>query len=667
MSQIEEIKKLHQDGQYQDAINGYQDLLKQEPNNDEAHFGLAHALSRTQDLEQALNHVSEAVKLVPNSDRYQQFKGQMLMANGRLDDALKAFKRSIKENPNLFFSYLAVGDIHAIKNEPKKAKSQYELALKVHTDGIPAITKMARLLMIEGDLDGAESLLQQAELQYPAEPNVKLHMGMLRLEQGADGFAELYFKKLLEDDPNNHVAKACLSISLLRSDPEQAGELLAELINQQVRIPELMAAMGMWYTQTQNFQEAIRYLTPVCQSGLAYPNWLLTLAQALVGNRQPNSAQAILDEVLKRGNNSKAWLMLGQIHQVNGNYPSAIKTYQKVAADDQHHTQAQLLQAECHYAAGDHPACIQQLDTILAQRADHNSALKLKLNALSQLGQMDQALALIDSVDAAQQTPSFNQLMHLYAGMLLDEQGAYEAAWDHFAELEHNPAPTIQMLSPEEEKAVQNWPTTEANSVFRFVFTDPATGHHDFMNWLMDNDITPLIDRFTSQSRTDVFAQAWTIPMLQELNEGQLHLWRKKYTKQLNLALKDDPEMVVDFLPFSPLNAAIIKRVFPQAHVLVLSRNIADLRLHSQVFGSHQVHYTDFAKVVNQMIAMNPNVALVDIDAWQAKDPTAVEHMQRIFGPGAKPFKTADVTPLDRLMFPHMHWKHYQQQLNSSH
>lgn len=667
MSQLEEIKKLHQDGQYQAAIDGYQALLKQEPNNDEAHFGLAHACSRTDDLEQALKHANEAVKLAPNSDRYQQFKGQMLMANGRLDDAQKAFKRSLKENPNLFFSYLAIGDIFAIKNESAKAHAQYDLALKVHPDGIQAITRKARLQMVDGDHEGAENLLQQAELQFPTEPNVKQHMGMLRLEQGADGFAELYFKKLLEDDPNNHVAKACLSMSLLHSDPEQAGELLTDLINQQIRIPELMAALGMWYTQTKNYQDAIRYLAPVCQSGLAYPNWLLTLAKAMVGNRQPNAAQAILQEVLKRGNNSKAWLMLGQVHQVNGNYSTAIKVYQNIGDSDSLYQQAQLLQAECHYAAGDYPACVQQLDAILQERADHNSAIKLKINALSQLGQLDEALTLIQGINADQQPPSFNQLMHRYAGLLLDEQKQYEAAWEHFAQLKHNPAPTIQMLSPEEEKSIQSLPSPATDSVFRFVFSDPATGHHDFMNWLLDNDITPLIDRFTNHGRTDVFTQVWTVPMLLELNEGQLHLWRKKYTKQLNLALKDNPEMVVDFLPFSPLNAAIIKRVFPQAHVMVLSRNIADLRLHSQVFGAHQVHYSDFAKVVNQMIAMNPNVALVDIDAWQANDPVALEHIQRIFGSATKPFNTTELTPLDRMMFPHMHWKNYQQQLNSSH
>ena len=63
--------------------------------------------------------------------------------------------------------------------------------------------------------------------------------------------------------------------------------------------------------------------------------------------------------------------------------------------------------------------------------------------------------------------------------------------------------------------------------------------------------------------------------------------------------------------------------VFPQAHVLVLSRNFADLRLHYRVFGSYQVHYSQFSKVTNQMVAMNPNVGLVDIDGWQNDDAIA--------------------------------------------
>ncbi|MGJ8663116.1 MAG: tetratricopeptide repeat protein, partial [Marinicella sp.] len=499
MSQIEDIKTLHNQGQFEAAIKGYQELLNDDPNNDEAHFGLAHANSRINDLEQALVHAKEAVKLVPNSDRYQQFKGQMLLANRHIDDALKAFKRSLKENPNLFFSYVAVGDIYAIKNESQKAKENYHLALKVHSDGIPAIIKLSKLMLLEGDYAAATDQLQEAELQYPADPQVKLQMGIMKLEQGEDGFAELYFKKLLEDEPNNQVAKAYLAISLLNSDPEHASELIGEMLNEKIQLPELMAALGLLYAKSNNHQDAIRYLTPVCQSGLAYPSWLMALAQAYAGNLQPNSAMAVLNEILKRGDNPRALMMLGQIHQVNANFPVAIKTYQRINKDSPFYDQSLIMQAECQYSAGEFQDTIHKLDPILAQKQDHNTAIKLKLNACSQLGQYDEALALIESIDPDKQVKEFNQLMHLYAGLLFDAKADYEQAWQHFSVIEPPQPKALNLLSAEDEKKVQNYPSQPANSVFRFVFTDPATGHHDFLNWLLNNEVTPLIDRFTTK------------------------------------------------------------------------------------------------------------------------------------------------------------------------
>ena len=664
MSQIESIKELHNKGEYQQAIKGYHEILANEPNNDEAHFGLAHASSQTQQLELALEHAKQAVNLNPNSDRYLQFKGQMLMANQQIDEALQAFKRSIKENPNLFYSYLALGDIYAIKNESQKAKDNYNLALKVHQDGIPAIVKLSRLLLIEGDYTGAEDLLQQAELQYPTDPTLKLQMGIMRLEQDEPGFAELYFKKLLEDEPTNYVAKAYLGISLQHSDPQQANQVITEVLNEKIQIPELMVAVGLSYANNGNYQEAIRYLTPVCQSGLAYPSWLMALAQAYVGNLQPNSAMAVLNEVLKRGNNSRALLMLGQIHQVNNNYPTAIKTFRKVSKGSKDYNESLLMQAECHYANTDYASVIKQLDPLLAENPDHNTAVKLKLNALSQMDQYDQALALIDSIDSKKQSNGFNQLMHLYTGLLLDEKQQYNQAWQHFSAIEPTKPFEIELLNSADEKIVQRFDSKSADSVFKFVFTDPATGHHDFINWSVENGITPLIDRFTTKARADVFSEQWTVKMLDDLIEAQLHFLRKKYTKQLNQVISDETQAVADFIPLSPINLAIIKRIFPQAHVLILSRNFADLHLHNRVFGSYQVHYLQFSKVINQMVAMNPNVGLVDIDAWQNGDVTAKQSIEKVFGTAVKAFAVADVKPLDRLMFPFMHWKNYQQQLN---
>ncbi len=664
MSQIETIKEIHSQGQYKEAIEGYQRILASEPNNDEAHFGMAHANSQLQQYELALEHAKQAVNLSPNSDIYLQFKGQMLLANQQVDESVAVFKQSLRENPNLFYSYLALGDIYTAKYESKKAKENYKLALRVHQDGIPAMIKLSRLLLLEGDYVGAEDLLQKAELQFPENPNLKLQMGIMRLEKGEQGFAELYFKKLLENEPNNHVAKAYLGISLLQSDSQKAHQLITELLNAKVQIPELMIAVGMSYVNNKNYQQALRYLLPICQSGGAYPSWLMALAQAYIGNHQPNSAMEVLNEVLKRGDNSRALIMLGHIHQVNNSLPTAIEKYRRVSKDSKDYNQSLLLQAECHYVNEDYVAVINQLEPLLADKPDHNAAVKLNINALSKLGEYDQALDLINSIDSKKQLKEFNQLMHFYAGLLLDEKQQYDQAWQHFSAIEPTKPFEIELLNANEEKTVQQFTTSSDDSVFKFVFTDRATGHHDFVNCLINNNITPLVDRFTQKARGDVFSDKWTIKMLENLNEAQIHFFRKKYTKKLKKLVNKDIQMVVDIMPLLPINLAIIKRIFPQAQVLLLSRNFADLRLHNRVFGSHQVHYLQFSKVVNQMVAMNPNMTLVDIDAWQNQDKVAKQKVEKVFGIELKPFSLVGVKPLERLMFPFMHWKNYKQQLN---
>ncbi len=661
MSQLEDTKQLHQQGQFEQAITGYQQVLNNDPNQDEAHFGLAHVYSQTQQLELALTHIKEAVKLSPNTDRYLQFKGQMHMANNELDDALKAFTRSLKENPNLFFSYLAIGDIHAIKNQSSKAKHNYKLALKVNREGIPAIVKLSRLLMLEGDYAGAQDELQQAELMFPEEPNLKLQMGIMKLEQGEDGFAELYFKKILETEPQNLVAKAYLAISLLATDLEQASDLITELTNLKAQLPELMVALGLFYASTNNHMEAIRYLQPICQSGLAYPSWMLNLAKSFAANKQVPTAIEVLQEILKRGKNTKALLMLAQIEQRHGDYKKAIKTLQQIDANSSEYLRAQLVLAECHYKLGAFDFCIKALEPLFEHHAEHNDALKIKINALSQMYQVDEALAVIDGIESDNHVDEFKQLMHFYKGMLHNEKKEFETAWDSFSKLQHPDLIQIDLLNDNDEKLVQSFPHQPANSVFNFVFSDPATGHHDFLQWLLQNNITPLLDRYTATSRQDVFTQPWTARDLEGVSDTQAHLWRKKYTKQLRQVIDDGTSAVADFLSYHPINVAVIKKIFPQANVLVLTRNFADIRLHNRVFGQYQVHYREFSKITNQMVAMNPNVALLNVDEWQQHEDQAEAIIKRIFGDQVKPFEATNITPLDQLMLPYMHWKNYPQ------
>ena len=286
--------------------------------------------------------------------------------------------------------------------------------------------------------------------------------------------------------------------------------------------------------------------------------------------------------------------------------------------------------------------------------------IELALNDLSKLKRNEQALALMEQVDQDKHSADFNQLIHFYGGLLHDSVGQYEQAWTSFQQVDRQEKSPLSLLNEDQEKIVSNWPAESASSDVVFLFSDAATGQHEFVNWLLDNQNTVLLDRF-SEPRNDVFDSVKTFEELSNLDETQVHLLRKKYLKRNRTMVKSEAVTIVDCLPFSIAHAAIAKKIFPGIKVVLLSRNFADYRLHNQVFGTDQVHFSQFTQVVNQMIAMGIDLTVVDIDEWQNNEPAVLTEMKQIFGEQSQPYQHKTRSSLERFMMPHMHWKHYKE------
>lgn len=664
MSDIEKIKKEQQKGHHKKAIEGYQKLLKKEPNNDEAYFGMALSYKELKRFKEALQQVKSAIKLAPNAERYLQFQGQMHMALGEMDDAMQAFKMSLKHNPNLYFSYLAIGDIYLIKGETKESEKNYRLALRVHQDAVPATLKLAKLLILTGRIDEAESELQTAALYQPKNPELKLHQGIVKLERGETGFAELHFKKLLEDYPDYPLVRANLAISLMDSDTKAAQKLISQLLEAKHQSPELMAAVGMLCLKNKQFDDAIQYLLSVSRTPIAYPSWLLALCQAWLSIGEIKVAKETLQHLLQRGHNDRAAIMLGKVYNRAQDFAQAAELFNDIEADSPFYRTA-LNQLQIAYFR------LQQWDEAIAtanklQAIDNNNsdAILIKAHALVHLQQFDQALATLkvglDNPELAEWHDDF----HLQSGLIHDANQNFEDAWTHFTQQHRTSPDVVSLLNKEEEKIVQKWPTEPANNELIFAFSDTATGHHTFVDWLNQQDITPLIDRFSSSARSDLFSRQWRLEDIESLIKERRHLLRRKYRQHLNVIHKQG--VCVDFLPFTVLNMALVKRVFPHAKVLLLDRNFADRQLHQQVFMNSQFKSSDFTAVKNQMIAMNPNIQLLDIDDLMANEKTLSSQLSELFKQPLNSYDAQIQSPLDQLLLPNGHWKNYRAHIQPS-
>lgn len=659
MSQLEQIKKQHQKGHVKKAIEGYLAYISKKPNDDDAHFALALAYKDIKNFEQALKAADEAVKLAPSAERYHQFKGQMHMALGQSDAALKAFRTSLKHNPNLYFSYLALGDIYLHREQFQQAEEQYRLAQRVHQEAPPAAVKLARLMLLTSRSEEAGSVLQAAALHHPDDPEIKLYQGVVSLENGELAFAEMHFKKLLEDHPNFSLAKAFLAISLINHDQKQAAKMLNELIESKHQSPELMAATAMLSFKQKHFQEAADYLIHVCRSSLAYPGWFITLCQTLVALNRLKEAQQVLERLLQRGNNDRAHVMMAMIDVRQDNLDQAIDRLQAIDTDSPHYMAALKQKMQAHHQAQQWSQALAVADEILQDRADNHEAAVVKAYALMHLDKKQQALTVLETALSHDYPENMTNDLHLYAGLLCDDMGDYDTAWTHFSAQQQTQPQTVSLLDQKDEKTVQKWPSAETNEQPVFVMSDTVSGHEAFIRRLRHHGIATLTDRYQRNTRQDLFFQHWRFEDIAALDESRCHLLRKKY--QQHLKRRHQTGTFADFIPMTALNMVLIKKVFPAAAVIVLDRNMPDRHLHQAVFGNGRYSTTDFGRLKNQLIAMNPNIALLDIDALLTNDATVLDTLGRLFNTDFIPWQAPQRAPMERLMLPKNHWKAYRQ------
>lgn len=662
MKQLEQLKNKYQSGDYEAALGVAQTILKTDRNNHQVQFIVAQCLAKLRDFEAAFKTINIACGLQSRNDQYLQFKGQVLLALQRWDDAFKAFRASLRENPNLFYSYLALGDIALIKGQLEKAEKQFKMSLKVDSTALPAMIRLANLELLRGDCETAFSILQQAELSDNQDLELKFQMAKVKLENSETGLAEILLRQVLQQ-AEHLPAKVYLAICLMDADKQQAAQLLQEVIQTQVKIPEISVAMGLFYLSEKKYAAAEQFLQPPAQSAIAMPSWVIAYAKCLwLQSRQPQ-AISILQSFIDRTNNRQVRMFLAQLFQQNQQFNKAQQNYSQIDEGQDLYWQAQLKLAECAYQSNDFDACLLTLENLLKHNRNHAAALKLQLNALSKLDKNGEALMIISSINEAQQDKDFVQLMHFYRALLSDCIGDYQTAWEYFNKLEHLEKKPLQLLSPEQEKTVTGWQKEQAETDIVFVFADAGTGRFSFCRWLLDNDMSVLFDRYR-QARNDVFDKIDNFDELSNMDETKIHLLRKKYLKQTRALAHSGSGKIVDFIPFSMSSAAIIKRIFPAAQVLILTRNLPDFNLHQRVFGVDQIAFAEFTKVFNQMIALNLNLSLVDVDLWKKNDATTSQRLHLVFGSDIEPYQTSKVSALEQTLLPYMNWKNYSGLMN---
>jgi len=152
---------LMQKGQVDDAITHFQEAIRIAPIYTQAHYNLGVAYDKKDRLDDAIAQYQAAISLDPKYAEACYNMGLDFCQKGRFDEAIVQFQDAIRSKPDYAEAWNNLGNVLVIKGELNPAISQFQEAIRLKPDYADAHYNLATTFMKTGQIDEAIKEFQE--------------------------------------------------------------------------------------------------------------------------------------------------------------------------------------------------------------------------------------------------------------------------------------------------------------------------------------------------------------------------------------------------------------------------------------------------------------------------------------------------------------------------
>ena len=252
-------------GQPRKAEEQYAKALTANPRLKSIQTKIAWAKAQGGDMNSALAMNRQYLREVPNDSQAVTAYANLLLAAGRVDEALDTVQKSLKKQPKAWPLHYLMGDLYTIKKDFKSAKTSYDTAIALNPDDV----KLA------------------------------LNVGARFEENALDSETEHYYNNVVKRFPNNPlVANQLAWFYIERMGMPQKAKTLVESLLSEREWPEISDTVGWYYYSVGQYASAENYFR---QALLLMPNHHNTrarLALALYALKKDQEASSEAQKIL---------------------------------------------------------------------------------------------------------------------------------------------------------------------------------------------------------------------------------------------------------------------------------------------------------------------------------------------------------------------------------
>lgn len=153
-------------------------VLKLEPNNSDAYFNLGVSLGQQGKLKEAITAYRRSIQLAPSDAiKHREFAAFLGGRGGDLKEALVLARRAVQLDPKDSTAYWVLGLVLSLQDNAREAIAAYRRSIQLNPRGVEGYSLLASELDKQGNYEGAISNLRQA---VRLAPNDKQLQGLLK-------------------------------------------------------------------------------------------------------------------------------------------------------------------------------------------------------------------------------------------------------------------------------------------------------------------------------------------------------------------------------------------------------------------------------------------------------------------------------------------------------
>lgn len=166
-----------------------------------AHNNLGHILARRGELEAAMSHLHEALRIDPDYGEAHTNLGFALISRGEIDGAITHFREALRINPHYSESHFNLGVALARRGKLEEAIKHYREALRIDPADVQVHNNLGNALARQGDFEAAVGHLREALRVDSSNALVHVNLGNVLARTGQLEVAAGHFREAVRIQP----------------------------------------------------------------------------------------------------------------------------------------------------------------------------------------------------------------------------------------------------------------------------------------------------------------------------------------------------------------------------------------------------------------------------------------------------------------------------------